>query len=186
MMTTRGTQWCEPSIWFWSFRSRLPFSSWRGPSSSHATQSSNPRRSLHDRKVLIAKGGDLSILVMMSNSIQRLVDRSARAAELLGNLGRAKPLRAEHPDLPMVEADGLPLSIPLAFGLDDASRLTARFVSFDLYRRIGRRTETKRQQTRRGKWEWRVCDRSGKAILQGVESSRAEAKYKVIADCSCY
>jgi hypothetical protein len=30
----------------------------------------------------------------------------------------------------------------------------------------------------RGKWEWRVCDRSGKAIFQGVESTRAEAKYK--------
>ena len=28
------------------------------------------------------------------------------------------------------------------------------------------------------KWEWRVCDRLDKAILQGWESTRPEAKYK--------
>ena len=31
---------------------------------------------------------------------------------------------------------------------------------------------------RRRRWEWRVCDRLGKAILQGSESTRAEAKYQ--------
>ena len=31
---------------------------------------------------------------------------------------------------------------------------------------------------RRFKWEWRVCDRLGDAILQGREATRAEAKYQ--------
>ena len=31
---------------------------------------------------------------------------------------------------------------------------------------------------RRRKWEWRVYDRLGKAILQGWERTRAEAKYQ--------
>jgi hypothetical protein len=32
--------------------------------------------------------------------------------------------------------------------------------------------------SRRRKWEWRVCDGFGKAILQGWGSTRAEAKYQ--------
>lgn len=31
---------------------------------------------------------------------------------------------------------------------------------------------------RKGKWEWRVHDRQGKIILQGRETTRAEAKYQ--------
>jgi hypothetical protein len=31
---------------------------------------------------------------------------------------------------------------------------------------------------RRNKWEWRVCNRLGNPILQGWESTRAEAKYQ--------
>jgi hypothetical protein len=31
---------------------------------------------------------------------------------------------------------------------------------------------------RKGRWEWRVNDRRGKIILQGWESTRAEAKYQ--------
>ena len=31
---------------------------------------------------------------------------------------------------------------------------------------------------RRRKWEWQVCDRLGQAILLGLESTRAEAKYQ--------
>ena len=31
---------------------------------------------------------------------------------------------------------------------------------------------------RQRKWEWRVCDRLGKAILEGLESTRDEAKYR--------
>ena len=31
---------------------------------------------------------------------------------------------------------------------------------------------------RRRKWEWRVCDRIGKAILLGTENTRAEARYQ--------
>jgi len=31
---------------------------------------------------------------------------------------------------------------------------------------------------RRRKWEWRVCDRFGKVMLQGRESARPEAKYQ--------
>jgi hypothetical protein len=38
-----------------------------------------------------------------------------------------------------------------------------------------------RQAARRRKWEWRVCDPLGDAVLQGWESTRAEAKYQ--AEC---
>lgn len=31
---------------------------------------------------------------------------------------------------------------------------------------------------RRGRWEWRVYDRQNKIILEGWESTRAEAKYQ--------
>jgi hypothetical protein len=31
---------------------------------------------------------------------------------------------------------------------------------------------------RKGRWEWRVHDRQGKILLQGSESTRAEAKYQ--------
>jgi len=30
----------------------------------------------------------------------------------------------------------------------------------------------------RGRWEWRVCDRAGKAVMRGLEDSRVDAKYR--------
>ena len=30
----------------------------------------------------------------------------------------------------------------------------------------------------RGRWQWQVCDRTGKAIMQGFEDSRPAAKYR--------
>ena len=36
-------------------------------------------------------------------------------------------------------------------------------------------TTRKRGRTR---WEWRVCDNTGRAIMQGWESSRLGARYK--------
>jgi hypothetical protein len=30
----------------------------------------------------------------------------------------------------------------------------------------------------RSRWQWQVCDRTGKAIMQGFEDSRPAAKYR--------
>jgi len=34
------------------------------------------------------------------------------------------------------------------------------------------------QAAGRGRWQWQVCDRTGKAIMQGFEDSRPAAKYR--------
>jgi len=47
---------------------------------------------------------------------------------------------------------------------------------------------------KRSRWEWRLRDRSGKALMQGREKSRAAARYQseralfllLLASCRCY
>jgi hypothetical protein len=36
----------------------------------------------------------------------------------------------------------------------------------------------------RTRWQWQVCDRTGKMIMQGFEDSRPEAKYR--GDCALF
>jgi hypothetical protein len=36
----------------------------------------------------------------------------------------------------------------------------------------------------RTRWQWQVCDRAGKVIMQGFEESRPEAKYR--GECALF